>query len=322
MKVSRWKSLIFIGALPPAVCLVGGGPAIAGGTELAIELTNTSAETFGYVRIADSDALEPQTLTLEAWITPTGPGFGNTDDTVGATIIAKTIEGAAGTAITSYFLAWSPINGRVVGQISHTFPNQGTFIFSSSSVLVGTTAHVAMTFDGQALRLFINCKLDAEVPTRFANIDYGAHDVLIGAVNSCCGYLRRFQGVINDVRIWDHARDRATIASMMSCPLQGDEPGLLAYYKFDAGDASDDSGNGHNGVLEGTVALVRADPLDCPPPCTWDLNGNETVDPTDLLLLLGAWGKNPEHPADFDGDGNVGTSDLIQLLGNWGPCPK
>ena len=56
--------------------------------------------------------------------------------------------------------------------------------------------------------------------------------------------------------------------------------------------------------------------------CPWDLNGNETVDPTDLLLLLGAWGKNPGHPADFDGDGNVGTSDLIALLGNWGPCPK
>ncbi len=54
--------------------------------------------------------------------------------------------------------------------------------------------------------------------------------------------------------------------------------------------------------------------------CPWDLNGNQVVGPADLLFVLGAWGRNPDHPADFDGDGSVGTSDLIALLGNWGPC--
>ncbi len=54
--------------------------------------------------------------------------------------------------------------------------------------------------------------------------------------------------------------------------------------------------------------------------CPWDLNGNLAVGPADLLFVLGAWGRNPDHPADFDGDGSVGTSDLIALLGNWGPC--
>ncbi len=57
------------------------------------------------------------------------------------------------------------------------------------------------------------------------------------------------------------------------------------------------------------------------PACTWDLNGDDVVGAGDLIVLLGAWGKNPDHPADFNGDGVVGTSDLIELLGNWGPCP-
>ena len=319
MKVSRWKSLIFIGALPPAACLVGGGPAIAGGTELAIELTNTSEKTFGYVRIADSDALEPQTLTLEAWITPTGPGFGNTDDAGGANFIAKPVEGIGGFAIFSYVLAWRPIDGRVNVGIAHTIPSNATFLLSSSSVPVGTAAHVAMTFDGQTLRLFINCQLDAETPAQFANVDYGAHDVLIGAGNYGFGFLRRFQGVINDVRLWDHARDQQAIASTMSCPLQGNEPGLLAYYKFDAADATDDSGNGHNGVLEGTVAFVGAEPLDCPPPCPWDLDCDGDVGITDFLDLLAQWGQ-VDVPADFDG-GGVGIVDFLALLANWGPCP-
>ena len=55
--------------------------------------------------------------------------------------------------------------------------------------------------------------------------------------------------------------------------------------------------------------------------CPWDLDDNGGVLTGDLITLLGAWGKNPGHPADFDGDGNVGTGDLIVLLGHWGQCP-
>ena len=44
--------------------------------------------------------------------------------------------------------------------------------------------------------------------------------------------------------------------------------------------------------------------------CVWDLNGDNLVGTTDLLLLLDAWG----DPYD--------TADLIELLANWGPCPK
>ena len=43
--------------------------------------------------------------------------------------------------------------------------------------------------------------------------------------------------------------------------------------------------------------------------CDWDLDGDDNVGTTDLLLLLGAWG-DP-----------YGTADLVELLGNWGPCP-
>ena len=40
----------------------------------------------------------------------------------------------------------------------------------------------------------------------------------------------------------------------------------------------------------------------------------------DLAQLLGNWGPNPGHPADFDGDGFVSTTDLLALLAAWGPC--
>ncbi len=56
-------------------------------------------------------------------------------------------------------------------------------------------------------------------------------------------------------------------------------------------------------------------------PCAWDIGGDGVVGITDLLAILGAWGPNPGHPADFNGDGIVGITDLIKLLSNWGPCP-
>jgi alpha-tubulin suppressor-like RCC1 family protein len=48
-----------------------------------------------------------------------------------------------------------------------------------------------------------------------------------------------------------------------------------------------------------------------------DLDGNGTIDGTDLGILLGNWGA-AGGVADLDGDGTVGGSDLGILLGGWG----
>ena len=53
-----------------------------------------------------------------------------------------------------------------------------------------------------------------------------------------------------------------------------------------------------------------------------DLNQDGTVDVTDFLLLLAAWGPCPDPPdpcpADLDGDGMVGITDFLIMLANWG----
>ena len=63
------------------------------------------------------------------------------------------------------------------------------------------------------------------------------------------------------------------------------------------------------------ITILAAGPNSSP----FDLDDDGTVGVKDLLILLGAWGKNPGHPADFDGDGSVGVLDLLALLGGWGP---
>ena len=71
------------------------------------------------------------------------------------------------------------------------------------------------------------------------------------------------------------------------------------------------------GAVEGSKVLtVILTPI-FPP--LGDLDGDGVVGSSDLIILLGAWGRCPgECPADLDGDGVVGTGDLILLLGNWG----
>ena len=112
-----------------------------------------------------------------------------------------------------------------------------------------------------------------------------------------------FTGTLNDS---DHFG--SSVASLGD--LDGDGVGDLALGAERDGDGGDNRGAVWVLFLDGGAQT----------PCPWDLDGNEVVGATDLVLLLGAWGRNPDHPADFDGDGNVGAADLIALLGNWGPC--
>ena len=53
-------------------------------------------------------------------------------------------------------------------------------------------------------------------------------------------------------------------------------------------------------------------------PCEADLSGDGTVNVTDLLLIIGAWG-TPN--ADITGDNMTDVSDLLVAIGEFGPCP-
>ncbi|MBL9121199.1 MAG: VCBS repeat-containing protein [Phycisphaerae bacterium] len=79
--------------------------------------------------------------------------------------------------------------------------------------------------------------------------------------------------------------------------------------------------NGHEQTLT-NLAANQTITIAYQPPCSGDVNGDGSVGPADLGLLLGAWGtRGSGGAADLDGNGVVGPPDLAILLGAWGGCP-
>jgi len=53
-------------------------------------------------------------------------------------------------------------------------------------------------------------------------------------------------------------------------------------------------------------------------PCPEDINGDGTIDVTDLLIVIGNWGRSGD--GDVTGDGMIDVSDILAIVGAWGPC--
>jgi hypothetical protein len=118
-----------------------------------------------------------------------------------------------------------------------------------------------------------------------------------------------------------------TASAFLSAVLNGADD-----YRLDLLDGSGNllsvTNRGGAGVEEATqydpvtmpaTVRVRVTVLACANP--YSIAGDCGVGIEDFLDLLGAWGPNPGHPADFDQDGSVGINDFLDLLGAWGDSP-
>jgi hypothetical protein len=92
-----------------------------------------------------------------------------------------------------------------------------------------------------------------------ANVNLPDLSGVVGQLGSFLGTSEFMTGNLDDVRIWNVARTAAQISANKNCELQGNESGLVAYYKFNQGlDAADNTAitsltdataNAYNGTL-------------------------------------------------------------------------
>lgn len=99
--------------------------------------------------------------------------------------------------------------------------------------------HLAMSFDGRQLRLFVNGVSVLTIPESSGN----------NGLQSILGDIRNVTfggGLVDEVRVWDVARTQAEVQQGLLSAFSGTEPGLQAYWNFDKlnnGDIADLSPN-------------------------------------------------------------------------------
>jgi len=231
-------------------------PAVAhAASDTALRLMNSTSSNTGYVRGPNSAAFSLQTFTLEAWVQRVGAGYGFTTDAGGAGVITKPAEGTVGDNLVSWHLGVLG-TGAVLLNLVHTINSSGLYIETAPSATPLARHHIAATFDGATAKIYVDGVLGASGAWTLGSVYYGANDVLLGADNFGAGYYRRFDGFIDDVRIWDHARTAAQVADDVNCRLTGHEAGLVAYWPFDDSTLVDATGHGHNGAAVATTGAV------------------------------------------------------------------
>jgi hypothetical protein len=155
-----------------------------------------------WVTVADSNTLDLSTgMTIEAWVFPT------VTKTDWATLVIK--ERPAGLAYALY--GSSPQNQP--GAYMFTTSDQG--LAGPSALPLNTWTHVAATYDGTTLRIFIN---GTEAASTFAsgNIIVSGGALRMGGNNVWGEY---FTGRIDEIRIYNRALTQAQIQNDMNTPL-------------------------------------------------------------------------------------------------------
>jgi hypothetical protein len=199
------------------------------------------------ITIADSNSLDLTTaMTLMAWVKPdTQTGW--------RTILMK--QNGSNLA----YGAYSNNNATALGRPDGYVVSGGIDRNASATegALQGQWLHVAVTFGGGSLRIYLNGTLHRTVAAT-GNLPVTTGPMWIGGNNIWLDEF--FHGTIDEVRLLGVALSDADIRTAMRTPVvPGSAPpstsptGLVASYNFDDGTAADKTGLGHPGTITGPV---------------------------------------------------------------------
>ncbi|RPI52609.1 MAG: DUF11 domain-containing protein, partial [Acidobacteria bacterium] len=164
--------------------------------------------------VSDQAKLDATTgLTIAAWVQP----FALADQDIVSRAVADSVDG--------YTLGLSSATSTAPGTVFLRL-NQATFgeiyqLNSTSQYPVGgfTWMHVAATYDGTTMRMFINGVEEGSMP---GPASIAANDVALGIGAQGDG-TRRFKGTIDDLKIYDNALSAADIGALADAgPPQAD----------------------------------------------------------------------------------------------------
>lgn len=208
------------------------------------------------VTIADNPSLNTGTgLTIEAWIRPTDR------NTPIQTVVNKSSFATQGYVFPRTDDGWRSISFYVHLEGQGWKIARAPYPLVNGQPQINTWHHVAATYDGFKLRIYVNGVLSA-TEEFVGQLSRNTNPISIGNQS---GYTEFYQGNLDEVRIWNRALDLCEITNNMNCELPMPQTGLQVYYQFDQGlesvnntaitQVTDASGNNNNGSLTNFTLL-------------------------------------------------------------------
>lgn len=241
------------------------------GTPMLLAISNTTNDYCAFVADSCSDAAP---TGCNNWLLTQAPGQSVKVGDLDISGNQVTVEAMINRTV--------PYTGSYIygGDIvsKHTDPNNVNYLLRSNNAEITTTDgffqtphicelelhktyHVAMVYDGAALKFYRNGFLMSQVPAT-GNLFQNNDITTIGDwANYISGVGTNFLGNINEVRIWNIARTQSQLRSYMNAALPSPtmQPGLQAYYTFD--DLVNKQGNTNwDGTLTGAASINAPNP--------------------------------------------------------------
>jgi len=182
-------------------------------------------------------------ITVEALIyVPAGGG--------GVNVVSKHTH----TGNVNYLLR--PVTFELTTYVSgNSGPTKFLQMFNPFHLLPNQWYHIAGTYDGQAVRYYVNGCLVIQTPWT-GNLYQNDLITSIGNQSSCL--CESYMGMIDEVRIWNVCRSQTDIAAnMLSLPNPTTQTGLQAYYKFNGNYVNEQGDNRWNGTASGPIAFSQ-----------------------------------------------------------------
>jgi len=183
-----------------------------GNTGTIVNATWTTAGKFGgalsfngtnaQVVINDSASLHlTSAVTLEAWVNPSSALTGWQD------VIYKPLD--------NYFLEASSSNGNKPGTGVLLTSSAEPLAYGSAALTASTWTHLAMTYDGTTLKIYVNGALVTST-TQTGTITTSTNALQIGGDTT---YGQYFKGMIDEIRVYNIALTQAQIQTDMATAL-------------------------------------------------------------------------------------------------------
>jgi len=206
-----------------------------------------------YVEIADAGSLDlTNNFTFETWIFP---------------VVLYAGENMIFNKENTY--EWSIINGN----LQWALMTAGTWQWFDTGVSVPLNqwTHLALTYASPNVNVYKNGLLLSTLPDpQGGDLDTTDYALRIGARGAPGSAASFFNGLLDEVRIWNRVLSQADIQDIMNSPLHGTENGLVGYWRCNESPgtriAHDSSGNGNDGTLYNDADFVIPEIQDNTPP--------------------------------------------------------